>query len=647
MREMKDSGIEWIGDIPKVWKLKQLKALLVERKEKNDPVQTHFILSLGANYGVIPYSQKEGGGNKAKEDVSSYRLAYPGDIVMNSMNIISGSVGLSKYFGCVSPVYYMFYPRNRNSKTEYYHYLFQTKVFQHSLLGLGNGILMKESGNGTFNTVRMRIPVEKLNALMLPVPPLNEQERIVVFLDSECAAIDTILEKTRASIDEYKKLKQSVITQAVTKGIRGDRPMKDSGSIWFGNIPVDWDMKKIKYLFHIKKDIAGQEGYTVLSITQKGIMPKDLSKNEGQLAESYSHYQLVNPGDYAMNHMDLLTGWVDISKYTGVTSPDYRVFTLDDLESNNRSFYLYLMQMCYFNRIFYGLGQGVSGMGRWRLQTDKFLNFSIVVPSKDEQQEIADYLDVKCGEIDNLISRKEQYITEIENYKKSLIYEYVTGKKECPAMVQNEDVSNAYPYFPAPVHASSARFAQAVLMSKILEESSKGMGRVKLEKTLFTIENHIGFNFDTEYLREAAGPLDASIYECEKIITRRNKWFSMKTSSYGVSYAPTNDVDKYKKYYAKYFSEYNSEIERIIDVFRNYTTEQAEIIATLFAAWNDAIIDKKQFTDDDIVDDVLNNWHESKRRFPRQVWLRAMNEIRKNHIIPKGYGKHTVMKEMQ
>lgn len=168
----------------------------------------------------------------------------------------------------------------------------------------------------------------------------------------------------------------------------------------------------------------------MLSITQKGIVPKDLSKNEGQLAENYSHYQLVNPGDYAMNHMDLLTGWVDISKYTGVTSPDYRVFVLDDLESNNRSFYLYLMQMCYSNRIFYGLGQGVSGMGRWRLQADKFLNFSIVVPSKDEQQEIADYLDAKCAEIDNLISKKEQYISEIENYKKSLIYEYVTGKKE-------------------------------------------------------------------------------------------------------------------------------------------------------------------------------------------------------------------------
>ena len=630
MREMKDSGIEWIGDIPKNWNMSKIGSLYTQRNEKvSDKEYQPLSVTM---QGVLPQLA-----SAAKtDDGDNRKLVRVGDFAINSRSDRRGSCGISPLDGSVSLINIILTPRT-TMHPGYYDWLFHTALFADELYKWGHGIV------ADLWTTRW----QEMKSICVPVPEYAEQKHISEFLDSECAEIDAVLKKTRVSIDEYKKLKQSVITQAVTKGIRGDRPMKDSGSIWFGNIPVDWDMKKIKYLFTIKKDIAGQEGYTVLSITQKGIMPKDLSKNEGQLAENYSHYQLVNPGDYAMNHMDLLTGGVDISKYTGVTSPDYRVFTLDDLESNNRSFYLYLMQMCYFNRIFYGLGQGVSGMGRWRLQTDKFLNFSIVVPSKDEQQEIADYLDAKCAEIDNLISKKEQYITEIENYKKSLIYEYVTGKKECPAINQNEDVSNAYPYFPAPVHASSARFAQAVLMSKILEESSKGMGRVKLEKTLFTIENYIGFNFDTEYLREAAGPLDASIYECEKIITRRNKWFSMKTSNYGVSYAPTNDVDKYKKYYAKYFSEYNSEIERIIDVFRNYTTEQAEIIATLFAAWNDAIIDKKQFTDDDIVDDVLNNWHESKRRFPRQVWLRAMNEIRKNHIIPKGYGKHTVMKEMQ
>ena len=168
----------------------------------------------------------------------------------------------------------------------------------------------------------------------------------------------------------------------------------------------------------------------MLSITQKGIKPKDLSKNEGQLAENYSNYQLVHIDDFAMNHMDLLTGWVDISKYEGVTSPDYRVFQLINKGSCHAKYYLYLMQMCYTNRIFYGLGQGVSGLGRWRLQADKFLNFTIMLPSYGEQKEIADYLDNKVNEFDRLIQKKEQYLTEIENYKKSLIYEYVTGKKE-------------------------------------------------------------------------------------------------------------------------------------------------------------------------------------------------------------------------
>lgn len=130
-----------------------------------------------------------------------------------------------------------------------------------------------------------------------------------------------------------------------------------------------------------------------------------------------------------MNHMDLLTGWVDISKYEGVTSSDYRVFVFQKPEEYSKEYYLYFMQMCYTNRIFYGLGQGVSGMGRWRLQADKFLNFTVTVTSLTEQKEIADYLDKKCSQIDNLINKKEQLITELETYKKSLIYEYVTGKK--------------------------------------------------------------------------------------------------------------------------------------------------------------------------------------------------------------------------
>ena len=413
MREMKDSGIEWIGAIPQDWQLSKIGSLYMQRNEKVSD-KDYQPLSVTMQ-GILPQLA-----TAAKtDDGDNRKLVRVGDFAINSRSDRRGSCGISPLDGSVSLINIILTPRTA-MHPGYYNWLFHTTLFADEFYKWGHGIV------ADLWTTRW----QEMKSITVPVPEYAEQERIAAFLDAECAEIDTVLEKTRASIEEYKKLKQAVITQAVTKGIRGDRPMKDSGSVWFEEIPCNWVMKRIKYLFHIKKDIAGKEGYTVLSITQSGIKPKDLSKNEGQLADNYSHYQLLNPGDFAMNHMDLLTGWVDISKYSGVTSPDYRVFILDDTGKNDSSYYLYLMQMCYFNRIFYGLGQGVSGMGRWRLQADKFMNFPVVVPPVDEQKEIVSYLNEKCKQLDTLIRNKQQYLIEIENYKKSLIYEYVTGKKE-------------------------------------------------------------------------------------------------------------------------------------------------------------------------------------------------------------------------
>ena len=413
MREMKDSGIEWVGAIPQNWQLSKIGSLYTQRNEKVSD-KDYQPLSVTMQ-GILPQLA-----TAAKtDDGDNRKLVRVGDFAINSRSDRRGSCGISPLDGSVSLINIILTPRTA-MHPGYYNWLFHTTLFADEFYKWGHGIV------ADLWTTRW----QEMKSITVPVPEYAEQERIAAFLDAECAEIDAVLEKTRASIEEYKKLKQAVITQAVTKGIRGDRPMKDSGSVWFEEIPCNWVMKRIKYLFHIKKDIAGKEGYTVLSITQSGIKPKDLSKNEGQLADNYSHYQLLNPGDFAMNHMDLLTGWVDISKYSGVTSPDYRVFVLDDTEKNDSSYYLYLMQMCYFNRIFYGLGQGVSGMGRWRLQADKFLNFPVVVPPVDEQKEIASYLNEKCSCIEVMIAKKQQYLIEIENYKKSLIYEYVTGKKE-------------------------------------------------------------------------------------------------------------------------------------------------------------------------------------------------------------------------
>ena len=413
MRKMRDSGIEWVGAIPQDWQLSKIGSLYTQRNEKVSD-KDYQPLSVTMQ-GILPQLA-----TAAKtDDGDNRKLVRVGDFAINSRSDRRGSCGISPLDGSVSLINIILTPRTA-MHPGYYNWLFHTTLFADEFYKWGHGIV------ADLWTTRW----QEMKSITVPVPEYAEQERIAAFLDAECAEIDAVLEKTRASIEEYKKLKQAVITQAVTKGIRGDRPMKNSGSVWFEEIPCSWVMKRIKYLFHIKKDIAGKEGYTVLSITQRGIQPKDLSKNEGQIAANYSQYQLLAPGDFAMNHMDLLTGWVDISKYSGVTSPDYRVFVLDDAEKNDSSYYLYLMRMCYFNRIFYGLGQGVSGMGRWRLQADKFLNFPVVVPPVDEQKEIVSYLNEKCKQLDTLIRNKQQYLTEIENYKKSLIYEYVTGKKE-------------------------------------------------------------------------------------------------------------------------------------------------------------------------------------------------------------------------
>ena len=278
--------------------------------------------------------------------------------------------------------------------------------------------------------VRQGMNYSDLRRLLLITPPLTEQHLIAAFLDKKCSEIDSLIDLQEQMIKELKAYKQSVITEAVTKGLNPDAPMRDSGIEWIGQIPEHWKIEQFRRLFDIKKIIANELGYDVLSVTQGGLKVKDLSTNEGQMALDYSKYQLVGVDDYVMNHMDLLTGFVDCSKQIGVTSPDYRVFQAKHKSEISLPFFLRIFQTCYKLRIFYHLGQGVAGMGRWRLPAEQLKLFSLPIPPLAEQQAIADYLDKKCGEIDELITIKQRKIESLKEYKKSVIYEYVTGKKE-------------------------------------------------------------------------------------------------------------------------------------------------------------------------------------------------------------------------
>jgi type I restriction enzyme S subunit len=203
--------------------------------------------------------------------------------------------------------------------------------------------------------------------------------------------------------------------------------MKDSGIEWIDDIPSHWEVIKLKYLFRIVKLISGELGFDILSVTQSGVKIKDISQNEGQISMDYSKYQIVYPGQFVMNHMDLLTGFVDISKYDGVTSPDYRVFESYSEKVNN-SYYLNIFQQCYRNRIFYRLGNGVSNLGRWRLSSQEFLDFVLPLPPISEQEHIVSYLDEKTSQIDKTIDIEKKKIELLKEYRQSLISSVVTGK---------------------------------------------------------------------------------------------------------------------------------------------------------------------------------------------------------------------------
>lgn len=198
-----------------------------------------------------------------------------------------------------------------------------------------------------------------------------------------------------------------------------------TGIGWLGDIPNHWKTKKGKYLFQIRKRIVGELGYDILSITQRGIKIKNIKNGGGQLAMDYSKYQLAEKGDFAMNHMDLLTGYVDISKYRGVVSPDYRVFSLVDKECYNK-YFLYLFQMGYKSKIFFAYGQGSSQLGRWRLPASAFKNFVFPYPKKVEQIKIVNFLDTRVAQIDNYIQLKEKTITLLEERKAAIINQAVT-----------------------------------------------------------------------------------------------------------------------------------------------------------------------------------------------------------------------------
>ncbi|WP_278906449.1 restriction endonuclease subunit S [Faecalitalea cylindroides] len=417
MREMKDSGIEWIGEIPKSWLLKPLKYCLEEINIKNNPVISNTILSLVKDIGVMPYEKKGDKGNKAKEDISEYKIAYPNTLVVNSMNILIGSVGISDYFGCVSPVYYVFKDTNV-SDIRFINYLFNTREFQKELRKYAKGIL----------EIRLRVSSYDIFKRDIPLPPLTEQQKIADFLDKKCSQIDSLRADIEKQIEILEEFKKSVITEAITKGLDPNVEMKDSGIECIGEIPKDWKISKFKYIASIKSNLVSPDGFE----DYPQISPDNIEKNSGRLL---NYNTVEESGIISGNHL-FYKGQIIYSKirpnlnkaiiapFTGLCSADmYPIET-----GINTQFLLYAMLSYYFvEQVSLVIKDRVKMP---KINQDELGLIYVSVPPIDEQINIVEFLEQQCSEINSLIDAKRNQLNIVDAYKKSLIYEYVTGKKE-------------------------------------------------------------------------------------------------------------------------------------------------------------------------------------------------------------------------
>lgn len=415
-REYRDSGIEWIGQIPKEWEVCLTSMLFHEHKEKNSGLKETNLLSL--SYGAIKRKDINTNEGLLPQSFETYNVIKKGDIIFRLTDLQNDKrslrTGLCKENGIITSAYVTL-RANKELNSAYFHYLFHSYDICKVFYGLGDG-------------VRQGMNWEDVRKVMIFLPSLSEQQKIADYLDKVCGEVDEMVALQETMIEELKAYKQSVITEAVTKGLNPNVPMRDSGIDWIGGIPEHWEIIRIKYLLNERKERSVEGLEEPLSMSQKyGLIPTKEMDMIPNIASSFVGAKLVYQNDLVFNKLKAHLGVFSVSDYDGLVSPDYAVYF--SIGKANVKYLEYLFKTPQYIGEFIKLSSGV-GAGLTRLYTSDLYSIKAILPPIDEQNMISAYIVQKSSEIDSLIALKQAKIEELKEYKKSVIYEYVTGKKE-------------------------------------------------------------------------------------------------------------------------------------------------------------------------------------------------------------------------
>lgn len=617
MREMKDSGIEWIGDIPVSWKIMPNKYLMRKEKKICPVYHGEDILSLTMK-GVIVRDLDAGG--KMPTSFDGYQRLEAGNLLMClfDIDVTPRCVGLIKQAGVSSPAYSQFVLR-KGADAAYYCYYYTMLDNDKTLLHLAKNL-------------RHSLTEDQLGAIPVIVPPIEEQQRIADFLDTKCAEIDALTADIQTQIDTLEQYKRSVITETVTKGLNPDVEITDSGVEWVGEIPAHWLVHPVYYYYGERKNknYLGKED-NLLSLSYGRVVRKDINTSDGLLPESFNTYNIVETGDIIIRPTDLQNDkrslWTGLVKEHGIITSAY--IDLCPIKQVDSRYFYFLLHAYDVMKVFYNMGNGV----RQGLNYSEFSRLMVFEPPYEEQVAIADYLETKVIEVDAIIERKKEQMSVLNAYKRSLIFEYVTGKKE----VRNETAD-------AIVALNPHIILLGIINDRIGKKHTRG--KVQLQKLLYLLDIHVGMNVNTKYYRYEHGPYDRQL-NCYIDVLIKNRWYEQRHDN-GEILIKGKNHDEFVRKYKNQFREKQMEINQLIDALRDMKTSQLERIATLYAVWNDFILEGENHpTDEKILHEVVTNWTANKANPQDGTWKLSLEKMKKLGIIPTGKGLHTSRKPMR
>ena len=415
MREMKDSGLQWAGDIPQYWNIAKGKHFMavLERPVRDDD---NVITCFRDGEVTLRSNRREDGFTVATVE-AGYQGIEPGDLVVHGMDGFAGAIGISDSRGKGTPALNVL---SCSENKKYIMYLLRAMAYTEVFMALSTGIRVRTCDTNW----------KKLKSLDYLIPPADEQQCIADFLDAKCAEIDALTADIQTQIDTLEQYKRSVITETVTKGLNPNAEMKDSGIQWIGNMPAHWDVVRGKYILHYMQKPVREDDGVITCFRDGEVTLRSNRREEGfTMSDKEIGYQGIDVGDLVVHGMDGFAGSIGISDSRGKASP---VLNVLDTDQCKRYIMYYLRSMAYSD-VFLALATGIR-VRSCDLRWNKLAELSYPVPPLDEQNAIVKHIDSVLSKADAVIADKKAQLATLDEYIKSLIFEYVTGKKEVPCI---------------------------------------------------------------------------------------------------------------------------------------------------------------------------------------------------------------------